>query len=125
VLRTERAASFVRLTQDPALSLHVPALCDVEFVSGLRRVLRNGEMDEPRAYEALSDYIDLPLERYPHEALLERVLELRQNFTAYDATYVALAERVGGDLITADLRLAAATRAFSDLSVTHMDARGA
>jgi predicted nucleic acid-binding protein len=53
---------------------------------------------------------------------LERVLELRQNFSAHDATDVARAERIGGALITADPRLASAARAHSDLSVVLMDA---
>lgn len=46
-----------------------------------------------------------------------RVLELRDNFSAYDATYVALAERLSGDLLTSDRRLARGVRTFTQLSV--------
>lgn len=88
--------------------LHTPALCDVEVASALRRLLRSGSLDDARAAEAIDDYLALPLERHGHEALLSRVLELRENFSAYDATYVALAERLGASLLTADAALARA-----------------
>ena len=52
-----------------------------------------------------------PLQRHSHEPLLERVLDLRDVFSAYDAAYVALAEQVGAALLTGDLRLARAIRA--------------
>ena len=51
---------------------------------------------------------DFPLRRYPHDFLLTRVWELRNNLTAYDAVYVALAEALGAPLLTRDRRLAAA-----------------
>jgi predicted nucleic acid-binding protein len=43
---------------------------------------------------ALADLADFPLLRYPHDALLPRIGELRSNLTAYDAVYVALAETI-------------------------------
>jgi predicted nucleic acid-binding protein len=58
---------------------------------------------------ALADLADLPLNRYPHEFLLPRVWDLRQNFTAYDAVSVALAETLDAPLLTCDRRLAAAS----------------
>ena len=58
----------------------------------------------------------LPLTRHGHQALLPRILELRANFTAYDACYVALAERLDGDLLTVDVRLATAVREHTDIS---------
>ncbi len=63
-----------------------------------------------RAAEALEDYLDLPLVRHGHQALLGRVLQLGSNFSAYDATYVALAEQLKGELLTADDALARAIR---------------
>jgi predicted nucleic acid-binding protein len=47
-----------------------------------------------------------PLRRYPHDVLLPRVWALRDNLTAYDAVYGALAEALGAPLITRDRRLA-------------------
>jgi predicted nucleic acid-binding protein len=48
-----------------------------------------------------------PLTRYPHRGLLPRVWALRDNLTAYDAVYVALAEALDAPLVTRDRRLAA------------------
>jgi predicted nucleic acid-binding protein len=97
--------------------VHVPTLCDVETLAGLRRALLARALSLGRAEEALVDYLDLPLTRHGHQALLARMLELRDNFSAYDATYVALAECLGGELLTADDRLARALRALTRLSV--------
>jgi predicted nucleic acid-binding protein len=65
-------------------------------------------LSETRAGAALEDYLDLPLTRCGHKALLPRIVELRANFTAYDACYVALAEQLRGELLTADEPLARA-----------------
>ena len=95
--------------------LHAPHLVDVEALSALRRLVATGEMTAARAGEAISDLLDLPIERYPHDILVPRVWELRENFSAYDASYVALAEAVADEpvpLLTADARLA---RAVADL----------
>lgn len=92
----------------PGESLHIPALCDVEVVSALRRLLLRRDLTEDRARQALRDYLDLPLRRSGHQGLLARILRLRTNFSAYDATYVALAERLKGTLLTSDEPLARA-----------------
>jgi predicted nucleic acid-binding protein len=60
--------------------------------------------------EAVDDYLDLPLARHGHQRLLARALQLRSNFSAYDAMYVALAEQLKADLLTADDGLARAVR---------------
>jgi predicted nucleic acid-binding protein len=52
--------------------------------------------------------VALPTTRYPHDPLLDRIWSLRHNLTAYDASYVALAEALDVPLVTADERLAAA-----------------
>ena len=65
-------------------------------------------MSDARGHEALRDFLDLPLARYPHDFLLPRVWELRHNLTAYDAVYVALAEALGASLVTCDANIAAA-----------------
>ena len=96
-------------------ALHAPHLVDVEVLSALRRLVASGEMTAARAGEAIVDLLDLPIERYPHDILVPRVWELRENFSAYDASYVALAEAVADEpvpLLTADARLA---RAVADL----------
>jgi predicted nucleic acid-binding protein len=104
------------------MDLHVPSLCDVEVASGLRRILRADKISDSRADGVVRDYLDLPITRHGHQELLPRILELRHNFSAYDATYVALAERTGGVLLTGDLRLAGAARSFSSAPVLFPEA---
>lgn len=96
---------------------HVPALCDVEVVAALRRARRTRRIDDGRLHEALGDYLALALTRHGHEPLLERILALRENFSAYDAAYVTLAEQLGAELLTADRPLARAARTHLRLTV--------
>ena len=100
------------MIESPRNELHAPSLCDVELMSLLRRLLLAGRLGAARAEEALDDHLALPLTRHGHEPLLPRLLELRNNFSAYDATYVALAERLGASLLTADEPLARAVAAL-------------
>lgn len=86
--------------------LAAPELIDLETASVIRRQFRNGSMDARRAELALRDLTDIPIRRASHRSLLSRCWELRQNLTVYDAAYVALAELLGGALVTADQRLA-------------------
>lgn len=87
---------------DPAEGLHAPHLADIEVVQALRRYVREGDIDAEAAAVALDDFRALDLQRHAHEPLLERVWELRENLTAYDAVYVALAEVLDGVLLTCD-----------------------
>ncbi len=86
-----------------------PDLVDVETVSVLRKRWLRGTLTEQRFAAAIAHLEQLDLERVPTLRLVQRVFELRANVTAYDACYVALAERLGCELLTADSRLAAAT----------------
>jgi len=87
---------------DPAEGLHVPHLADIEVVQALRRYVREGDINADAAAVALDDLRALDLQRHAHEPLLGRVWELRENLTAYDAVYVALAEVLDGVLLTCD-----------------------
>ena len=93
---------------DPAIGLHVPHLVDIEVVQALRRYTRDGDIDADAAVAALDDFRALDLHRHAHEPFLERVWQLRQNLTAYDAIYVALAEVIDGVLLTCDGKLSRA-----------------
>lgn len=90
-------------------SLYAPWLIDLEVASVLRAANRGGTLPDRRARQALSDLADLPMQRAPHLALLPRIWQLRNNVTAYDAAYVALAEVLDAPLLTADARLARAS----------------
>ncbi len=94
----------------PGESLHAPHLIDIEVAQVLRRYSRTGELDNARGQDVIEDLADLPLTRYPHGLLLPRIWDLRDNVTAYDAAYVALAEALDAPLVTRDAALAS-TRA--------------
>jgi len=77
-------------------------------LSVYRRQVWAGALDVNRAETALTDLLDLALRRVPHARLLGRCWELRENLTVYDASYVALAERLDAVLVTGDARLSKA-----------------
>lgn len=86
--------------------LAAPDLLRLETMSVLRRQLANGSLTSEQATNALDDLLNLPLVVYPTAPLLRRGWEVRDNVTAYDACYVALAEALECTLLTADIRLA-------------------
>jgi predicted nucleic acid-binding protein len=98
-------------------TLHAPHLLDIEIAHVIRRYAVIGDIDAERGRAVLADLADLPLRRYPHDFLLQRVWELRNNFTAHDAVYVALAEMLDVPLLTRDQRLASAARAHIRVEV--------
>jgi predicted nucleic acid-binding protein len=110
LLRTPVGALFERRLLDAPQLLHAPHLLDVELTQVLRRFVLTRDMAPERARAALDDLLAFPIRRHAHEMLVPLVWELRDNFTAYDATYVALAEALEGTLLTHDRRLAAAAR---------------
>jgi predicted nucleic acid-binding protein len=88
--------------------VHVPYLFEVEVMNVLRRYALVHRFSERRGAELLEDLTTMRITRYPHAALLSRVWELRENLTAYDAAYVALAETLEAPLVTRDERLSRA-----------------
>jgi len=90
--------------------LHAPSLLDDEVVSTLRSKIFRGELSAIRAADALTDFEDLRIERWPAaDTLRRRALQLRENVSAYDAAYIALAEALGCPLLTRDVRLSRTT----------------
>ena len=108
LLVTADAPSIEARIFAPGETLHAPQLLDVEVAQVLRRHARSGEFSPERGVEALTDLADFPLNRYPHTFLLPRIWELRDNVTAYDAAYLALAEALAAPLLTRDSALAGA-----------------
>lgn len=95
-----------RLAQDG--DLHAPHLIDTEVLHALRRMTMRRELSNERAADARTDFAQLTLVRYPHQPFNDRVWQLRHNLTAYDATFIALAEALEAPLLTCDARLATA-----------------
>src|SRR4051794_5833962 len=116
VLARPAAREVERHLADNIDGLHAPHLLDVEVLSALRRLVAAGEASPTRAEDALGDFLDLPITRHPHDFLARRIWELRDNVSAYDAAYLALAEVVadaGATLLTADRRFARAAKRHS------------
>ncbi len=88
--------------------LAVPSIFTAEATSTLRSMLQRDEIDEARARAALEQVRQVHTLCYPFEPFIARVWALRDNLTIYDAWYVALAESLETDLVTADRRLAEA-----------------
>ena len=90
-------------------ALFAPAHLDAEIVSALRGMARSNRGLDQIVPSALAHLAGFPIRRMPLPPLLDRIWELRHNITAYDAAYVALAERLDAVLITCDARLATAS----------------
>lgn len=104
--RTPAPGLLKRLVHDG--DLHAPHLIDTEVLHALRRMTIARAISDERAADARSDFDEFTLLRYSHQPFGDRVWELRHNLTAYDATFVALAEALEAPLVTCDARLAAA-----------------
>ena len=88
--------------------LWAPHLIDAEIGHALRRWVRAGKLSAEAAGKALWEVGDLPVERVEHELLVHVAWQLRDNFSFYDALYVALALMLDEPLLTFDARLARA-----------------
>ena len=108
LLQAPTAASWAGRLQNEPGGLHAPHLIDIECAGVIRRFVAAGLASAARGRAALQDLADFPLRRHPHNFLLPRIWTLRDNLTAYDAVYVALAEALDAVLFTRDRRLAAA-----------------
>ncbi len=108
LLRTPAAPNLERRLFEPGETLHAPHLVDLEIAQVLRRYAASGQISAERGREALDDLAAFRLRRWPHEPLMPRVWSLRDNLTAYDAAYVALAEALEAPMLTRDRRLASA-----------------
>ena len=100
LLRTSAGEQLDALFTDALLI--APELLDIEVLSVLRRARRQKRLDDQRAETAIIDLACWPVERISHRQLLQDVWALRHNLSAYDACYVAVAQRFDAVLITAD-----------------------
>jgi predicted nucleic acid-binding protein len=113
LLARPQAVEALRLevAADVFQPLHAPALVEPETLNALRRLVGAGRLTEERAGAAVEDLDDTRMIRYPHTPFRARVWEMRHELTAYDASYLALAERLDDSvLLTGDGGLAARAR---------------
>ena len=90
--------------------LHAPALLDFEVASALRGHVLGGKLDPVRLDEAVDDFTAFRIERHPMIDLLRHMLDLRDNFTVYDAAYLVLAQALEAPVVSADAKLREAAR---------------
>ncbi len=113
-------ADMIKATYIPELRthrLHAPSLIDYEFLQAARRGARNPQLGANRAREAIESFLELHIERHPARPLLRAMWRHRHDISAYDASYVALAQSLGAPLLTCDRRLARAAERFCDVIV--------
>ena len=108
LLNTAAGKRLAARLADEAEDVHAPHLIDMEIAQVLRRYALRGALEAGMGALALDRWRCLDVERYPHEPFLGRVWQLRDNVTAYDAIYVALAEALSTVLVTGDRRLVGA-----------------
>lgn len=106
LLPTARREAIVERLTRPGDSVHAPHIIDLEVVHALRRLDRAGRFDRSAGPAFLAAHRSIAIERHPHTDLIDRIWNLRHNLSAYDASYVALAEALDAPLLTCDARLA-------------------
>ncbi|MFB6490748.1 MAG: type II toxin-antitoxin system VapC family toxin [Thermoproteus sp. AZ2] len=117
----EQLSGFIRRTIEESRELHFLDLAYYEFANVLRKRVGRGELGPAKAEEILREGLELLSISVVHRA--EEVvaeaynIALSHNITVYDAALIAVAEKIGGKVLTADLALLRAVRGtpLSDL----------
>ena len=117
LLATSAGEAAARIVGRSGETLHAPHLIDLEVLQAIRRYVRSHQLTPARAAQASDDFAALRIQRYGHLALAPRIWELRENLTAYDAAYLALAEALPGTLITCDAALASIRGSYARVEV--------
>lgn len=105
-LLADRRAAWVERQLDAARwNLHATYVIDNEVFGVIRARVLNRSISVKRGRIALDFFVELPLQRYPHLPLLDRMWAIRNHVSGSDASFVALAEALDAPLVTTDLRL--------------------
>ena len=105
LFNTRLGKRIAKTIQANEAALHAPHLIDLEIAHTLRRYLLAKEISHERAEAALGAWQDIAITRHSHIRFLKPIWQRRNNLTAYDAAYVALAEALGAVLVTCDSKL--------------------
>lgn len=97
--------------------LHAPSLIDYEVASALRGHALGGKLADRQVEDAVEDFRSFQIDRYPLSHMTGSVLDLRDNFTVYDAAYIVLARALEAPLVTVDTKLAGARELDVDVRV--------
>ncbi len=97
---------------------HVPTLADYEILSGIRRKRLQQRISDDEALSLIGTWRRLHVTRHEAHRFVDRIWTLRDNFSSYDAAYVALAESLQLPLLTNDRRLAQAAEPYCDVITT-------
>lgn len=117
LLAMSLGAQVTEVLADPDQVVVAPHLLDLEIMQVLRRLESSGALTRARASDAFHDFKQLDITRYAHDALADRVWQLRGHVTAYDAAYIALTETVDASLVTCDSKLAKAGGHYAQIHV--------
>lgn len=98
---------------------HAPAMFPAEVTSAVRGLVLGGHLEASRAERALRRLAQSRFHLHPFAPYAERVWELRDNLTVYDAWYIAVAEALGAELVTTDGRLAGASGIRCDVRLVN------
>lgn len=116
----DAAAADVERLMSREGTLAAPDALVFEVLAVLRRDVGRGKLSPERAGGAVEDLGDLALELFPALPIRERAWALRENLTAADALFVALAEMLNEPLATKDAALAAAARRHADVETLEL-----
>lgn len=105
---SRRGLAVARWLRTAPSTTFAPAVLDLEVLQSLRRLVAARALTRGAASPLVDELVRLPVVREPHWPFAHRIWQLRDNLTAYDAAYVALAERLGARLVTCDARMARA-----------------
>jgi len=114
LLRTPKGRSIERMIA--SASLVAPDVINPEAMQTLRRLERGGKLGVERAAEAVSALADIELRRVSTTGLIADAWSLRDNLSAYDGCYVALARALDCPLLSTDGRM----RGAPSLGVTFL-----
>lgn len=103
-LVTPMAAAIEKRLDAAGRGLVAPEVIDLEIMQALRRLIRMREITESRAESAFDVFRHAPIDRFSHGLMRERIWALKDNLTAYDAAYFALAELLDSPLWTRDVK---------------------
>jgi predicted nucleic acid-binding protein len=106
ILRTGKAKDVqVAIT---GRTLFAPSIIDTEVLNALRGLVLRGMLTEADAPDVITKFARMPLRRESIEALRQRVWDLHHNWDAHDASYIALAESLGAEVVTCNKKFARA-----------------